>query len=143
MNTGNGIINADGDLWKVQRKAGLNFLSNANLKVLTDVALPQYLDDTIQELQKKDPTTVVDLEEVLHELTTQIMGRMAYNVCRYDPLKFQIRVLTASRWTSIILIHSPSPSTTLQEQLARGSKIHFGKSQRYFLAKNSVIQLRE
>ncbi|KUJ12289.1 cytochrome P450 [Mollisia scopiformis] len=77
---GNGIINADGDLWKVQRKAGLNFLSNTNLKVLTDVALPQYLDDTIQDLQKKDPESVFDLEEVLHELTTQIMGQMAYNL---------------------------------------------------------------
>jgi hypothetical protein len=76
---GNGIINADGDLWKVQRKAGLNFLSNANLKVLTDVALPQYLDDTVQDLSKK-ADSVIDLEEILHELTTQIMGRMAYNV---------------------------------------------------------------
>ncbi len=80
MRTGNGIINADGELWKVQRKAGLNFLSNTNLKVLTDVALPQYLDRTVQDLQKKDCGSVIDLEELLHELTTQIMGRMAYNV---------------------------------------------------------------
>lgn len=78
--SGNGIINADGDLWKVQRKAGLSFLSNANLKVLTDVALPQYLDDTIRDLSKKERDEVFDLEEILHELTTQIMGRMAYNV---------------------------------------------------------------
>jgi hypothetical protein len=58
----------------------LNFLSNANLKVLTDVALPEYLDRTIRDLQEKDAGSVVDLEEVLHELTTQIMGQMAYNV---------------------------------------------------------------
>ncbi|KAE8453222.1 hypothetical protein EG329_011289 [Mollisiaceae sp. DMI_Dod_QoI] len=77
---GNGIINADGELWKVQRKAGLNFLSNANLKVLTDVALPRYLDRTVQDLRKQDSGSVIDLEEVLHELTTQIMGRMAYNM---------------------------------------------------------------
>ncbi|KAF8862255.1 cytochrome P450 [Acephala macrosclerotiorum] len=77
---GNGIINADGDLWKVQRKAGLNFLSNANLKVLTDIALPEYLDRTIQDLEKRDAGSVIDLEEVLHELTTQIMGQMAYNM---------------------------------------------------------------
>lgn len=82
MKIGNGIINADGDLWKVQRKAGLNFLSNANLKVLTDVALPQYLDDTVQDLSKKGSDSVIDLEDILHELTTQIMGRMAYNVSR-------------------------------------------------------------
>lgn len=82
MKIGNGIINADGDLWKVQRKAGLNFLSSANLKVLTDVALPEYLDKTILGLEEKDSESVVDLEEVLHELTTQIMGQMAYNVSR-------------------------------------------------------------
>lgn len=77
---GNGIINADGELWKVQRKAGLHFLNNANLKVLTDVALPAYLNETVKSLQEDGQGSVVDLEEVLHELTTQLMGRMAYDV---------------------------------------------------------------
>jgi len=77
---GNGIINADGELWKVQRKAGLQFLNNANLKVLTDVALPAYLNEIVKSLQEDGQGSVVDLEEVLHELTTQLMGRMAYDV---------------------------------------------------------------
>jgi hypothetical protein len=78
--TGNGIINADGDLWKVQRKAGLQFLSNTNLKVLTDTALPKYLKITVKALQNSIDQPVVDLEQIFHELTTQIMGRMAYDV---------------------------------------------------------------
>lgn len=77
---GNGIINADGELWRVQRKAGLQFLNNANLRVLTDVALPQYLSESIQVLQNVEKGSTIDLEEHFHELTTQLMGRMAYNV---------------------------------------------------------------
>jgi hypothetical protein len=78
--SGNGIINADGDLWKVQRKAGLHFLNNANLKVLTDEALPQYIDENVGILEKMEEASTVDLEEIFHELTTQLMGQMAYNV---------------------------------------------------------------
>ncbi|KAF7861953.1 hypothetical protein EAF04_007834 [Stromatinia cepivora] len=76
---GNGIINADGDLWKVQRKAGLNFLNVANLKVLTDVALPRYLGETLEQL-RLEKGKVVDLEAVFHELTTKLMSRMAYDM---------------------------------------------------------------
>jgi len=78
---GNGIINADGELWKVQRKAGMHFLNNANLKVLTDVALPQYLRSSINDIRERGKDKIIDLEEVMLELTTQIMGKMAYNVC--------------------------------------------------------------
>ena len=80
ISSGNGIINADGDLWKVQRKAGLHFLNNANLKVLTDEALPQYIDENVGILEKMEEESTVDLEEIFHELTTQLMGQMAYNV---------------------------------------------------------------
>lgn len=80
MQAGNGIINADGELWKVQRKAGLHFLNNANLKVLTDVALPRYLQAAKKQLREAADGRLVDLELVLHEVTTQLMGRMAYNV---------------------------------------------------------------
>jgi hypothetical protein len=58
----------------------LNFLNNSNLKILTDDALPKYLDQTITRLQEIDVGSTVDLEEILHELTTQLMGQMAYNV---------------------------------------------------------------
>jgi cytochrome P450 len=47
---------------------------------LTDVALPDYLDTTIDVLRSAAGGTSIDLEEVFHELTTQLMGRMAYDV---------------------------------------------------------------
>ncbi|KAK4643268.1 hypothetical protein QC761_0066060 [Podospora bellae-mahoneyi] len=77
---GNGIINADGDFWKLQRKAGLSFLNTANLRVLTDVALPQYLSESVKELETAKPDQVVDLQDVFHEITTKLMGKMAYNM---------------------------------------------------------------
>jgi hypothetical protein len=76
---GNGIINAEGEFWKIQRKAGLSFLSTANLRVLTDVALPEYLADTIQDLKDRSGGDVVDLQQVFHEITSKLMGKMAYN----------------------------------------------------------------
>ena len=77
---GHGIVNADGDVWRTQRKAGLSFLNTANIRVLTDVALPQYLDDTLSHLRKQATDKTVDLQAVFHELTSCIMGRMAYNM---------------------------------------------------------------
>ncbi|KAJ4293975.1 hypothetical protein N0V88_005489 [Collariella sp. IMI 366227] len=77
---GNGIINADGDLWKVQRKAGLAFLNTANLRVLTDVALPQSLFGTVERLKASIGKETVDLQHVFHEITTDLMGKMAYNM---------------------------------------------------------------
>ncbi|KAK0668467.1 cytochrome P450, partial [Cercophora samala] len=82
---GNGIINADGDFWKLQRKAGLSFLNTANLRVLTDVALPQYLSESVKELESAKPDQVIDLQDIFHEITTKLMGKMAYNV---TPLPF-------------------------------------------------------
>lgn len=76
---GNGIINADGDFWKLQRKAGAAFLTPANMRVLTDVALPQYLSESISELEASINGNIVDLQHVFHEITTKLMGTMAYN----------------------------------------------------------------
>lgn len=79
---GNGIINADGDLWKSQRKAGLPFFSNANLKAFIDRVVPSYLKDTEKRLEHaargSDP---IDMQDVFLELTTRVMGEMAYDVC--------------------------------------------------------------
>lgn len=78
---GHGIINSDGELWRVQRKAGLNFLSNKNLQVLTHVALPEYLAQSINLLKSKcEESREADLQAVFLEITSQLMGRMAYNV---------------------------------------------------------------
>ncbi|KAI8963232.1 cytochrome P450 [Daldinia sp. FL1419] len=78
---GNGIINVDGELWRAQRKAGLAFLNASNLRVLTDVALPRYLGHAIKYLQEKARARkVTDLQFVFHEITSQLMGKMAYNM---------------------------------------------------------------
>lgn len=78
---GNGIINADGELWKIQRKAGLAFLNNTNLRILTDIALPQYLTQSVEYLRKcGEDGIVVDFQVVFHEISSQLMGKMAYNM---------------------------------------------------------------
>ncbi|KAL8397663.1 hypothetical protein RB594_004393 [Gaeumannomyces avenae] len=78
---GHGIINTDGDMWKVQRKAGLHFLSVPNMRVLTDVALPRYLSASMKLLERHaDSGQVLDMQTVFHEITSQLMGKMAYNM---------------------------------------------------------------
>ncbi|KAG6361478.1 hypothetical protein INS49_009705 [Diaporthe citri] len=78
---GHGIINSDGELWKVQRKAGLAFLNTKNLQVLTDVALPQYLAQSVEFLKSRSrDVREADLQSVFHEITTQLMGKLAYNM---------------------------------------------------------------
>lgn len=63
----------------MQRKAGMAFLNTANLRVLTDVALPQYLSEAVEELKSSIGKGPVDLQHVFHEITTKLMGQMAYN----------------------------------------------------------------
>ncbi|PHH51006.1 Cytochrome P450 94B3 [Ceratocystis fimbriata CBS 114723] len=78
---GHGIINVDGELWRLQRRAGLSFLNAANLKALTEVELPRILDASLAELwQNAHDTSIVDLQEFFHEITTQLMGHMAYGM---------------------------------------------------------------
>jgi len=50
------------------------------LKFLTDDALPKYLDENVKALQGSEDGSIIDLEAVFHELTTKLMGRMAYNM---------------------------------------------------------------
>lgn len=78
---GAGIINVDGELWKLQRRAGLQFLNRENLRVLTEIALPKLLEQSARSLMDAaDEERVMDLQEVLHEITTQVMGKMAYDM---------------------------------------------------------------
>lgn len=87
---GHGIINADGEAWRLQRRAGAAFLSTANLRVLTDVALPRFLGAELERLGRAADAAaasggaaaaaVVDLQELFHEITTRLMGRVAYNM---------------------------------------------------------------
>jgi hypothetical protein len=74
-------------MWRTQRKAGAHFLSTSNLRVLTEVALPQYIGDAVEELKEcAEEDEEFDLQEVFHDVTTGLMGKMAYNVRRFSPL---------------------------------------------------------
>ncbi|CAK7266093.1 hypothetical protein SEPCBS57363_001921 [Sporothrix epigloea] len=105
---GHGIVNADGEVWRTQRKAGSSFLNTANIRVLTDIALPQYLKDTLAHLRKQAVTnfdrdeamTTVDLQAVFHELTSCIMGRMAYNMEMHADDEFTVAFDYASGATT-------------------------------------------
>ena len=78
---GNGIINADGELWRIQRKAGLRFFSNANLQAFIDDTLPIFLKETNRHLDCAATSgQVVNLQDTLLELTTLLMGNIAYDV---------------------------------------------------------------
>lgn len=75
---GHGIVNVDGESWRVQRRAGLRFLGVAALRKLTGEELPQLLDEALGGLG--DGGEVVDLQGVVLDVTTRLMGRMAYNM---------------------------------------------------------------
>jgi hypothetical protein len=126
--SGNGIINADGELWKVQRKAGLNFLNTANLKVLTDIALPQYLKENVLALSNLGNKTVVDLQDVFNELTTLLMGKMAYDVCiLYDYISGTSSLTRVKRWRCTTQIHFLKPSKLLPLRQETDFRTHCGK----------------
>ncbi|KAI9680707.1 MAG: hypothetical protein M1817_004147 [Caeruleum heppii] len=78
---GNGIINVDGALWKSQRKAALPFFGTANLKTIIDDVLPHIWSETRQSLERQAAThAIVDMADVFLELTTRLMGRLAYDM---------------------------------------------------------------
>jgi len=58
----------------------LNFINNSNLRVLTDVALPRYLSQSVEFLKARADGSTVDLQAVFLEINSQLMGKMAYNV---------------------------------------------------------------
>ena len=78
---GNGILNADGELWRIQRKAGLRFFSNSNLQKFIDNILPRLLDDLGECLNAAaESGAVLDLQGEFLVLTTRLMGEIAYDV---------------------------------------------------------------
>jgi len=81
MIPGYGIINASGELWKAQRKAGLKFFSGANLDTLIEDVLPEAYTATQSYLRQcTEQKSVVDLQKVFLDLTTIVVGQMAYDV---------------------------------------------------------------
>lgn len=67
--------------WKRQRKSAVRFFNNANLKTLVDVFLPRFICDVKRDLHlKAQSQKPLDLEVVFTDLTTRIMGVLAYDV---------------------------------------------------------------
>lgn len=78
---GNGIINASGDLWKAQRKAGLKFFSGTNLELMVEEVLPEAYSRVRSRLVKHaEDGTIVDMQSVFLDYTSFVMGHMAYDV---------------------------------------------------------------
>ncbi|KEF59549.1 uncharacterized protein A1O9_04393 [Exophiala aquamarina CBS 119918] len=81
---GYGIINSTGDLWKAQRKAGLKFFGGATLDSMVEDVLPEvYLSETgmrQQLLQAVKDNSVVDMQKLFLDLTTTVVGYMAYDM---------------------------------------------------------------
>ncbi|EHY59402.1 hypothetical protein HRR83_001322 [Exophiala dermatitidis] len=79
---GYGIINATGDLWRTQRKAGLKFFSGANLDILIEEVLPEIYEDNTRKqlLQAAKDGSVIDLQKIFLDLTTTVVGHMAYDM---------------------------------------------------------------
>jgi hypothetical protein len=78
---GHGIINANGELWKAQRKAGLSFFSGTSLESFIETVVPEAFVHTRMRLVKCAKNgSQIDLQDIFLELTTKAVGRMAYNV---------------------------------------------------------------
>jgi hypothetical protein len=78
---GHGIINANGELWKAQRKAGLSFFSGTSLESFIETVVPEAFVHTRMRLFGcVESGSQIDLQDAFLELTTKAVGRMAYNV---------------------------------------------------------------
>ncbi|KAK4936155.1 hypothetical protein LTR10_022904 [Elasticomyces elasticus] len=79
---GYGIINATGDSWRAQRKAGVKFFTAANLDALIEHVMPTVYQDTTRKqlLEAVRDGSVIDLQKVLLDLTTTVVGHMAYDM---------------------------------------------------------------
>jgi hypothetical protein len=84
IRTGHGIINANGELWKAQRKAGLSFFSGTSLERFIETVLPEAFVHTRTRLfECAQNGSQIDLQDVFLELTTKAVGRMAYSVSQF------------------------------------------------------------
>lgn len=86
---GNGIINASGELWKTQRKAGLKFFSGSNLDAMVNTVLPEAYTRLQSQLSECARTgAIVDMQSVFLDFTSFVMGHMAYDVRSYNLVSF-------------------------------------------------------
>ncbi len=78
--SGYGIINASGDLWRAQRKAGLKFFGGDSLDILVEDVLPEaYQRSRAELLELSKIGKQVDLQRFFLDLTTTTVGQMAYD----------------------------------------------------------------
>ncbi len=112
-------------------------MNKSNLFFLMDVALPKYLHGTVTKLDSSPFGEVMDLETVFHELTTQLMGRMAYNVSHVEDASKVIYHANIFRWKCMQTIPSRAVLNMPPAQLEDGFKTHCGKSQRFSPGKSS------
>ena len=76
-------------MWRTQRKAGLRFFSSAQLQTFIDTLLPLCLSTTFASLDTHiTDGTPCDLQAVFLELTTRLMGKMAYDMDMPSSLPF-------------------------------------------------------
>lgn len=77
---GYGIINASGELWRAQRKAGLKFFGSDNLDALIEDVLPEAYQKATPELVELTKTgKQIDLQRFFLDLTTTVIGQVAYD----------------------------------------------------------------
>lgn len=79
-------------MWKAQRKAGLKFFGGATLDSMVEDVLPEvYLSETglrQQLLQASKDNRIVDMQKLFLDLTTTVVGYMAYDVRDFPILRF-------------------------------------------------------
>jgi hypothetical protein len=84
---GDGIVNADGDLWRVQRRVGRDFLSAANHKHLCNEVLPQVWKKAEADLLRAcKEGSDVDLSVLTEEFALSVMGFTAFGVSLREDL---------------------------------------------------------
>lgn len=78
---GNGIINASGDLWKAQRKAGLKFFSGTNLETMVEDVLPQAWAKVREHLLTyAQEQSTFDMQACCLDYSSFIVASMAYDI---------------------------------------------------------------
>ena len=81
---GEGIINSDGGLWRDQRRAGMKFFSGSNLGGMVERVLPEAWEGCVTRLKEaangSGVEQLVDMQAFFLDLTTAVVGRMAYDM---------------------------------------------------------------
>ncbi|KAJ3005736.1 hypothetical protein HKX48_000494 [Thoreauomyces humboldtii] len=78
---GAGIINSDGTMWKIQRKAGAGFFSPRNVKRWVEEVFPRHMTRVHHLFSRAaDSGDQVDVQEVMLDFTLRVFLDIAYGV---------------------------------------------------------------